>query len=166
MSPRAASHPGLFPTRKVGTGKHRTLDEQLAGVGFPEFEREVQFAKHLGRKWAFDYAHSSSRIALEVEGGAFGRYIVITSGYERRRGQSIPLKPNTVIRAGGRHNTGEGMEADAEKYSWAAILGWCVIRVTTRQIRDGIALTLIREAFRARNVDVPDVPPLGVTDQW
>ena len=165
LSARAASHPRLFATQKVG-GKHRTLDEQLAAAQFPAFEREVQFAKHLGRKWAFDVCWPSLKIAAEIEGGAFGRYIVIHSGHERRRGQTIPLKAGTVIRAGGRHNTGEGMLADCFKYSWAAILGWLVVRVTPRMIQDGDALTLIREAFRARNVDVPDLPPLGVTDQW
>jgi hypothetical protein len=42
------------------------------------------------------------------------------------------------------------MQADCEKYSWAAILGYTVIRATTTMIRDGIAITLIEAAFREK----------------
>lgn len=161
--PLSARHPRLFATAKRA-GKRLGLEVQLAAAGIPEPEPEIQFASAIGRKWAFDYGWSDLRIALEVEGGAFGRYLVVTSGYERRRGQSIPIAPGTVIRAGGRHNTGAGLEGDAEKYSWAAILGWMVIRATTRQIRDGIAITLLREAFRARGVDLPPPPQKGTHD--
>lgn len=158
--PRPARHPRLFATQKVSTGKRPDLEAQLAAVGLPEPEPEHLFATSIGRKWAFDYAYIGHRIAIEVEGGAFGRYLVVTSGYERRRGQTIPLKPGTVIRAGGRHNTGEGMQADCFKYSYAAILGWLVVRVTTTMIRDGGAIELITEAFRARGVELP--PQKGV----
>lgn len=148
----------LFPTRKIGTGKHPSIDEQLAACGFPPPEREYRFARAIGRQWAFDYAWPAHQIALEIEGGGFGRYLVVTSGYERRRGQSIPLKPGTVIRAGGRHNTGEGLQADAFKYNRAAILGWLVIRATTTMVRDGDALRDLADAFQARarlRIEVP-----------
>jgi hypothetical protein len=39
------------------------------------------------------------------------------------------------------------MQADCEKYSQAAILGWTVIRVTTTMIRDGQAIDLLVQAF-------------------
>jgi len=141
----------LFPLRKP-TKPKTPLQQQIADAGLPEPEQEYRFAPE--RKWAFDFCWPPQRIALEIEGGGFGRYLVITSGYERRKGQSIPIKPGTVIRAGGRHNTGEGMQADAEKYSWAAILGWCVVRATTTMVRDGEAIELLRQAFRQRGKDV------------
>jgi hypothetical protein len=140
----------LFATRKL-PAKKDAIEQQIEAAGLPDPEREVQFATSIGRKWAFDYAWEHARIALEIEGGGFGRYLVITNGYERRKGKSIPLKPGTVIRAGGRHNTGEGMQADAEKYSWAAILGWCVVRATTTMVRDGEAIELLRQAFKQRS---------------
>ena len=157
---RATSHPRLFPTQKVGTGTRPGLEAQLAAAGFPEPEPEFVFAPSIGRNWRLDYAWPALKIALEIEGGGFGRYIVITEGYERKRGQSLPIKPGTVIRFGGRHNTGDGLQNDAVKYNRAAILGWLVIRATTTMVRDGIAITELTDAFRARGVElVPPAPP-------
>lgn len=152
---RVVGQSRLFTMAKATSAKRPDIDDQIAKAGLPEPEHEFQFALRIGRKWAFDYAWPGVSIALEIEGGAFGRYIVITSGYERRRGQSIPLQPGTVIRAGGRHNTGDGMQMDCEKYSWAAILGWSVVRATTTMVRDGQAIELLREALRAKGVEVP-----------
>lgn len=152
MSPRAET-PNLFPLRKVAE-KLPAIEVQMRERGLPEPEQEYPFANSIGRKWKFDYAWPTPRIAFEVEGGGFGRYIVITSGHERRRGQSIPIKPGTAIRFGGRHNTGEGLQADAEKYNRAAILGWCVIRATTTMIRDGEAIRDLLDAFTARGVQL------------
>jgi hypothetical protein len=135
----------LFPLR-IASKEKTPIEQQIVDAGLPEPEQEYRFAPE--RKWAFDFCWPPQRIALEIEGGAFGRYIVITNGYERRKGQSIPMKPGTVIRVGGRHNTGSGMEADCDKYSWAAILGWCVVRATTTMVRDGKAIELLRHAFR------------------
>jgi len=42
------------------------------------------------------------------------------------------------------------MEKDIEKYNHAAALGWCMIRATTRQIRDGIAIDMLKQAFTMR----------------
>ncbi len=52
------------------------------------------------RKWQFDYAWVSRMVALELEG--FGRHQLMYSGFER----------------------------DCWKYSWAAALGWKVVRLT------------------------------------
>lgn len=140
------------PAKKFGNIEHQI---QLAGI--PEPHTEFQFAAHIGRNWAFDFAWIDPRIALEVEGGGFGRYVVITSGHERRKGKDIPIKPGTAIRFGGRHNTGAGLQADAEKYNRAAILGWLVIRATTTMVRDGHAIRDLVDAFRARGLEARDV---------
>lgn len=156
MSPRVAGQERLFPIAKRGSGKHPSIEEQLEAAGFPPHETEYPFAKAIGRQWRFDVAWPGPelRIALEIEGGGFGRYLVVTSGYERKRGQSIPLAPGTVIRAGGRHNTGEGLQTDAFKYNRAAILGWLVIRATSTMVRDGDAVRELADAFRARGVHI------------
>lgn len=112
------------------------LSEQLLERGLPSPEHEYMFAVPLGRKWRFDAAWPGYRIAFEQEGAAFGRVIVGADGNK--------------YRLGGRHNTGAGMQADCEKYSWASILGWCVIRATTTMIRDEKAISLIVAAFKAR----------------
>lgn len=80
--------------------------------------REYRF--HPTRKWRFDIAWPTKMVAVEVDGGAW---------------------------IGGRHTSGSGFEADCVKLSTAAAMGWRVLRVTPRMIRDGVALTLIEQAL-------------------
>lgn len=115
--------------------------EQLLDRGLPPPEQEHLFAALLGRKWRFDLSWPGFLIAFEQEGAVFGRSIEATDGKR--------------YRLGGRHNSGAGMQADLEKYSRAAILGWCVIRATTTMIRDGQALELLVDAFLARGWKEP-----------
>lgn len=63
----------------------------------------VEHQFHPTRKWRFDYAHASTMIAIEIEGG---------------------------IWSGGRHTRGEGYAKDCEKYNAAVHLGWRVFRIT------------------------------------
>jgi hypothetical protein len=67
-----------------------------------------EFIFHPTRKWRFDYAWPERMIAIEVEGGVF---------------------------VGGRHSSGAGMTKDCEKYNYAALLGWKVLRFTSPMIR-------------------------------
>ena len=117
--------------------------EQLLERGLPFPEQEYFFAALLGRQWRFDLAWPGIgyRIAFEQEGAVFGRAIQGADG--------------KTYRLGGRHNSGAGMQADCEKYSRAAILGWCVIRATTTMIRDGQAIELLVDAFKARGWKEP-----------
>jgi len=83
-------------------------------------------AHHLwkkGRAWRFDFAWPQYMLAVECEGGTW---------------------------SGGRHTTGAGFAADAEKYSEAAIQGWLVVRVTGGQIEDGRAMALVERALAQR----------------
>lgn len=100
---------------------------------------------HARRNWRFDFAwldpywlgegreHAktnevgSPKIALEVEGGVF---------------------------SGGRHTRPLGFIEDCEKYSEAAILGWCVIRCVPEQIWSGEAVKRVARAFEARLLPV------------
>lgn len=86
----------------------------------PVPEREYRF--HPTRRWRFDFAWPDRRVAVEVEGGVW---------------------------VGGRHVQGTGFEKDCEKYSEAASLGWRVLRVTPRHIRQGRALEWIGKALGA-----------------
>lgn len=86
--------------------------------GLPRPETEHEF--HPTRGWRFDACWPSRRIALEVEG---------------------------VTHAGGRHQRLSGFETDCEKYSWASVLGWTLVRATPRMIRDGRAWVLLGAAF-------------------
>lgn len=94
---------------------------QAKASKLPPAEREFRFDPT--RRWRFDFAWPDPRVALEVEGATW---------------------------IGGRHTRGAGFEADCEKYSAAAIYGWCVIRATTGQVKRGDAIAWVSEALARR----------------
>jgi hypothetical protein len=100
----------------------------MRAAGLPRPTLEHRF--HPTRRWRLDIAYPSHKLGIEVEGGNFAR-----AGAKRC--------PQCRQTPQGRHNTGQGMEADCEKYSWAAALGWRLIRVTPGMIQRGLALELI-----------------------
>ena len=75
---------------------------------------------HPARKWRFDYLawNERGRVAIEIEGG------VCTYG---------------------RHTRGKGYINDMEKYNFAAIMGYRVLRFTPDQILSGVALEFLRK---------------------
>lgn len=96
------------------------LEFQLRALGLNGFVREYRF--HPVRKWRFDFAHPDRKLAIEIEGfGAGG--------------------------IAGRHQRISGFSKDAEKYAEAAIAGWRLIRCTTQQVRQGIAVQWIARAM-------------------
>lgn len=96
------------------------LELQLRAVGL---RPEVEFRFHESRRFRFDFAFPSERVAVEVEGGVWTR---------------------------GRHTRGGGFESDCQKYSIAAVEGWCVIRATPSMVESGEAVRLIETALRTR----------------
>jgi hypothetical protein len=83
--------------------------------GLPEPIPELRFCE--SRRWRFDWAFPTFSTAVELEGGAF---------------------------VGGRHNSGLGFEKDIEKYAEAMCLGWIVLRVTPRHVRNGKVFEWLR----------------------
>jgi very-short-patch-repair endonuclease len=77
----------------------------LHQYGIPEPTPEYRFNPQ--RRWRFDFAWLSERVAVEIDGGQW------------RAG-------------GGRHNT----DSDREKLNTAAALGWCVLRFSHSALRD------------------------------
>lgn len=73
----------------------------------PAPEREFHFAKSIGRKWRFDFAWPADKVAVEIDGGIFMR---------------------------GGHNRGVQFTEDCEKLNAAVVLGWRVLRYTTRDM--------------------------------
>lgn len=90
------------------------LETQLIQVGHPDFISEYIF--HPVRKWRVDFAFPDCKLAIEVEGGSW---------------------------SGGRHTRGSGFEEDCEKYNELAILGWKLIRVTGKMIKNGTGIRFI-----------------------
>ena len=87
----------------------------------PPGEREFRFDPP--RRWRFDFAWPGAKVALEIEGGVWTH---------------------------GRHNRGQGMEKDAEKYNQAACIGWLVLRATNHMIEDNRAADWVRLALIKR----------------
>ena len=84
-----------------------------------ECVRELTFCP--GRRWRFDYALPTYRIALEVEGGVWRR---------------------------GRHTRPEGFLKDIEKYNTAAVMGWRVLRCTPDTLLTVATLDMLRAAIK------------------
>jgi hypothetical protein len=89
--------------------------------GIPAPVAEHRF--HPVRRWRFDHAWPAYRVALEQEGGVWGR---------------------------GRHTRGKGYVGDMDKYNAAALLGWLVLRYTPQQVADGDWIEAVTTALRHR----------------
>lgn len=78
----------------------------IKGLGLhKEFYREMRF--HAERKWRFDFASPRYYIAIEIEGAVW---------------------------TGGRHTRGGGFEKDCEKYNEATLIGWRILRYTSKTV--------------------------------
>lgn len=100
--------------------RHEALfAQQVSLARLPVPVPEYRFAPP--RRWRFDFAWPGACVAVELEGGHWSQ---------------------------GRHTRGEGFEADCEKYSTAAALGWRIIRATGEQVRSGWALRWAEQALQ------------------
>ncbi len=92
------------------------------------FEPEFRF--HTVRRWRFDWAIESIKLAVEVEG---------VTHY----GDAI-----------GRHQSADGIEGDMVKYNVGVLAGWAVLRYSQRMIKadpEGV-VKQISEAIESRKV--------------
>lgn len=133
-SPVATTAPGRSrPRARFDVDWPGELAGQAKAAGLALPERELRFARDIGRQWRFDLAWPIPRVAAEVDGGGF---------------QMRPCPGcGKMLRMGGRHSTGEGIREDAAKLSNAAALGWRVLRVVPDQIKSGQALDWLTTAL-------------------
>jgi very-short-patch-repair endonuclease len=92
----------------------------MVGGAADFWQTEYQF--HPTRKWRFDFANPTHMIAVEVNGGQWGK-----SG----------------------HSSGLGLQRDAEKSNAALALGWRVYVLTTSMLRKRVARDHVTEILRA-----------------
>jgi very-short-patch-repair endonuclease len=97
-----------------------TLLQLILDDGLPRPLTEYRFAEEIGRMWRADFAWPDERVLAEAEGGVWTQ---------------------------GRHVRGQGFIDDCEKYNWAALLGWVVLRFPPCMIADGTAVKMIRKAL-------------------
>jgi len=104
------------------------------------------------RRWKFDRAWPNQKIAVELEGGRYGRTITCQNCGQlvrATRGDGTAGKPIRVL---GWHARDERFQADIEKYNAAQILGWIVLRFTREDV-EGMPfdmISAIRMAFTMR----------------
>jgi hypothetical protein len=124
-------HAAQYRPGSVAPGAEVVPDQSIPASLPPGAVAEHKFAA--GRKWAFDYAWPSKLVALEIEGGIYGR------------GKKCPMCGRRAV-AG--HTSIERLLKDMEKYNAASILGWRLIRATPGQLSDGTAAAAVAQALR------------------
>lgn len=105
---RAASVASAIPFEKI-----------CKAYGLPEPVRELRF--DTVRRFRFDFAWPSHRVALEVDGGVWTR---------------------------GRHTRGKGFITDMTKSNLAVSKGWRVFRCTPDTLHTGYLLDMLKEALK------------------
>lgn len=103
---------------------HRAEFEQYLELS--GFQREARF--HPTRMWRFDFAHPDHRIAVEYDGFVGGSH-----GHGDASHASIG-----------------GLLRDQEKSNEAQLLGWIVIRVSAKTVKDETAYRWVHEALKLR----------------
>ena len=116
---RTDSTQGMESVSQSTNGAESPLERQFADLwqmlGGPDLEREFRFEPT--RRWRSDFAHIASRTLIEVEGGLYQQ---------------------------GRHNRAQGYQADCEKYNWATMTGWRVIRLTSMMLTPDYVESIIQ----------------------
>lgn len=97
----------------------KTFLTQLQSEGLAKPLPQFQFCQN--RKWRFDFAWPSIRLAVEIQGGTF---------------------------TNGRHSRGVGYDQDSEKSNIATLLGWRVLRFSTRDLSEGKAIKMVGQFLK------------------
>lgn len=95
--------------KQMREAEAKKLESKFAAhwrIRCPEIELTPQYKFHPARKWLFDFAIPTIRLAVEVDGGTW-----------RDERQA--------------HSWGKGVTRDYEKQNAAALAGWSVFRFTT-----------------------------------
>jgi len=130
-------NPAVLAAAGVGAGEEKLsrakliaqkFADQVAARGLPEPERELLFASELGRRWRFDFAWPDHKVALEIEG-------------------LVVMRVNGELQVKGRHASITGFKDDCEKYAWAAVLGWRVLRFEQSQVKSKFAIEMLERVL-------------------
>ena len=107
------------------------FEVQLTGAGIG-FKREYPFGECLGRKWRADFL-ASGRLHYTAE-----REVLV---------EIQGTGPQ------GRHGSYGHHHSDCEKFATAAALGWRVLPLSAKMVRDGSGLKLVEAALGLRALE-------------
>ncbi len=124
-----------FP-RKVSEKKElvRAFDTILIQLGGDIDSPSPEFRFHPTRGWKFDRAWEYHKVAVEVEGGVYGKKIRCQACGTLVRGTKNDGSFGRAITIAGGHRGFERFMRDKEKYNEAAILGWTILRFVREDI--------------------------------
>lgn len=115
--------PFWIMAKRVAKAQAPDLFMKLLQQSFKGVEVVKEFRFHPTRKWRFDYAFPSLKVAVEVDGGVW---------------------------TGGRHINPAGYVNDMEKLNNAASMGWLVLRITTDDRFASKTYELIKQTLEQR----------------
>jgi very-short-patch-repair endonuclease len=121
----------------------------LQDEGLPYPVKEFHF--DTARKWRFDFAFIEEKIAVEIEGGSYGR--TVTCNHCNKPVYRIINGKKIMVREGMGHNTGKGSIEDMEKYNAAAQKGWLVLRFPSHEVNTKNTINTIRQTLFRNQVD-------------
>jgi hypothetical protein len=117
------------PKAEHARGLDTQCKQQKLPVGVPEF------IFHPTRRWRYDRAWPAHRLVVDIDGGA----------WLHRHGKTAHS-----------HGQGAGFERDRKKDAEAMLLGFRVLRVTTKMVQSGAAIEYLRHLltspYSARSV--------------
>lgn len=126
------------------------FDFQLRVLGHDLPEALEGYRFHPKRKWEIDRAWMPQQVAVEVEGGSWGRAVKC-----HNCGQTVRAKKKgglgRQIRVGGGHQTSR-FQKDIEKYNTLSRTGWILLRYTNEDIHGDphSMISELREALSSR----------------
>lgn len=106
------------------------LDAQLKALGCP-YPWVREFLPNPNRKWRNDLAWPELMLVVEVDGGT-------------EWGKS-------------RHSRGEGLEKQHEKENWEALAGYCVLKFTTKRLKNGSAAAELMRVLPERAFEMEEM---------
>lgn len=122
---------------------------QLQATDIPLDVVEQEYRFHPTRKWRFDFAIPSLKIAIELDGGEAMR-TVTCANCGANPARMTTKKGSTVIRLGGGHHTPDGYRRNREKMNEAVLLGWAVLGASGKQVEDGDAVEWFARLWRQK----------------
>lgn len=99
----------------------------IRALKFPQPQTEFKF--YPTRQWRFDVAWPEFKLAVEING--FG-------------GQTKDESSTT-----GRHHTYFGSHNDYEKYNEAMLLGWTVLLLSPKMVKEGTGIRFLERLFES-----------------